>query len=98
MQSIDSLLSQLVSVSKAAKRLNLCEGMVRYLADRGQLACVKIDGKRHFHPKDVEELRIEREVRQLMTNHQKRGPKRALRSVKFELAANVYSGGEEAVA
>lgn len=85
--SLSNLLSQLVTVSVAARTLKVCEQMVRHLADNGSLPCMVIGGRRLFHPRDVDALRTEREVRQLMTGHKRRGPKSAYRSVKFEHTA-----------
>ena len=70
----------LVGVTEAAQILELSAGMVRYLADTGQLTpCYRIGrkGERMFPRDAVRTARIDREVRELMAGGARRGPKRA---------------------
>ena len=85
MQQLSLYFRQLISVSQAAKVLQLSEQRVRQLGDTGVLPCVRIPdpvtGDRFFHREDVEREGLERQVRQLMTGAKKRGPKGPRRSV-----------------
>lgn len=88
---IESLLQRLIGVSDAAKRLEVCEGMVRYWADQGRLACMRVRRARMFHPDDVEAFRVSRQVDKLLSGHRKRGPKVTRVRENLKVVASSYT-------
>jgi len=53
----------LVGTSYAARILGVSETMIRQLAETGKLKVKSktVDGRRFFHPEDIERLRVSRE-------------------------------------
>lgn len=59
--------TELTTVSRVARMLELSEGMVRRLADHGALPCIRVgSGLRLFKLADVERLRSARAALELM--------------------------------
>lgn len=71
------VLRDLLTVSQAARILDLSGQMVRLLADSGRLPHARVgpDGHRYFQRQTVEALRQEREVAALLSGAKRRGPK-----------------------
>jgi excisionase family DNA binding protein len=63
------LAGDLITVTEAARILNLSAQMVRLLANQGELDCLRLgpDGHRYFDRACVEKYALERQVMQLMT-------------------------------
>ncbi len=59
----------LITVTQAARVLNLSAQMVRVLANQGELDCYRLgpDGHRYFDRSCVEKYALQRQVMQLMT-------------------------------
>jgi hypothetical protein len=61
--------TDLLSVSEVARKVGLSAQMVRVLCNTGQLAHVRLGkrGDRFFAPEDVEDLALNRQVRDILT-------------------------------
>jgi hypothetical protein len=71
-------IAEFMSVSEAARVLDVSPAMVKYLERTGRLACIRLGGQgnRYFHAADVQALHTSRQVELLLTGSKRRGPKR----------------------
>ena len=68
-QPLPFLPADLITVTEAARILNLSAQMVRVLANKGEMDCLRLgpDGHRYFSRACVERYALDRQVLQLMT-------------------------------